>query len=177
MKSLAIRVGLIILLVGLGSCAAGFGVSRSGGSGAVATLRDVGIIILACISLVIAAAWGSIYFGAAWTIGRFGGKALAAPRWVQPMAFKFERAMTDSTERMVIRPLAATSRAVTAGATLVDRIVNGPSDDRGWDREVRGWPTLMHRLRGRAAVPVAARRAVAQDSEEPNGARERIHAG
>ncbi len=159
-KRLAIVVGVAVLVALLASCAAGFGVSRVGGVGLVTILRDVGIMILALVSLVIALAWGGIYFGLAWAVGRFGGKLPTGLHWAGGKVTVVEGAAERGTERFVIRPLATTVRRLAEGRTFVRRLGSGV--DSGavpvgrWSRELTSWPTWQHRLRwGSKDLPAA----------------------
>ncbi|MGH2350992.1 MAG: hypothetical protein ACRDJN_05195 [Chloroflexota bacterium] len=153
MKALGILVGVIVLLALLGSCAAGYGVSRAGGVGTVTILRDLGIIILAFLSFVMAAIWGAIYFGAAWAVDRFGPKAPAGVRWVGVKVAKAEALAERGTEEGVVRPLAGATRRLTTTATFVKAVgaEGAPASQAAqrWRHELTTWPTLIHRLRGR----------------------------
>ncbi|MBI3971286.1 MAG: hypothetical protein HY332_08345 [Chloroflexi bacterium] len=158
MKQLAIQVGLIVLLFGLGSCAAGFAATRVDIGPVVAATRDVAIIILAVISLLMAAAWGIVYFGAAWAVGRYGQKVLTAMRWVYGKTRRVEDGVLAGSERFVVRPLASTARTVTQATTLVSRSVAGPTAPSDLGHEVTGWRSYIRRRQGRAVVPLERER-------------------
>ncbi|MDQ3701502.1 MAG: hypothetical protein M3442_11360 [Chloroflexota bacterium] len=162
MKRLAVLVGVAVLVALLGSCAAGFGVSQAGGIGLVTVLRDLGIMILALVSLAIALIWGGIYFGLAWVVGHFGGRIPAGLRWVNGKVAVVEGATDRGAERFVVRPLAATAGRLTEGRTFLSRLGSGvdatTAPVRRWSREVTAWPTLQHRLRwGTSNLPATLR--------------------
>lgn len=122
MKELGLRVGVIVLLTAIGSCAAGFGVSRADGTGVpviVSALRDIGIILLALFSLIMAAVWGGLYFGAGWAVGRFGGKAPALLRWVGGKTTKVEQVIDQTAEKRIVRPTARVARSLSATTSFV----------------------------------------------------------
>jgi Na+-transporting NADH:ubiquinone oxidoreductase subunit NqrB len=124
MKALALRVGLVVLFVWLGSCAAGIAVSRVAGpdgAAAVTIVRDIGIIILALLYLVTTLIAAAVCFAGAWVIGRFGGRLTAAVRWVNGKVYRVGTLAEGSVERVVVRPLAAAGRAATAAGTFVKR--------------------------------------------------------
>ena len=125
MKALGIQVGLAVLLAALGSCAAGYVVAGSAPANALGPLRDLGIIVLALLSLVMAAAWAGIYLGAAWAVGRFGGKGVSALSWVHGRVATLEGAIGRGAERMVVRPVAGASGRIAAGSTFVRRLAGG----------------------------------------------------
>lgn len=161
-KRLAIVAGVAVLVALLGSCAAGFGVSQAGGVGLVTALRDLGMIILALVSLAIALIWGGIYFGLAWLIGHFGGRVPMGLRWVNGKVAVVEGAIDRGAERFVVRPVAATAGRLTAGRTFLSHLGGGvdasTASVRRWRREVTTWPTLQHRRRwGTSRLPANLR--------------------
>lgn len=153
MKSLAIQVLVIVLAVLLGSCGAGFAVSRVGGAGVVGALRDVAVIILALLYLVMVAVWAGIYFGAAWAVERFGGKGVVGLRWVRNKVMQIDAKIEQTTENTIIRPAARVDRWLAATGTFVESLTgHGPPDTSGEFRaELTGWRTRLNRVRGRVA--------------------------
>jgi hypothetical protein len=152
MKRLAIQVLVVVGFVWLASCAAGFGIARAGGLGGVTALRDLGIIVLALLSLVTTLIVCVIFFGGAWAVGEFGPKGVGGLRWVGAKVARVEGATVNATERFVVRPLARTSRRAVSSTTLVRQLVS-PSDRRTpWQNELSRWTTRINRRRGRSAV-------------------------
>lgn len=125
MKALLIQVGLVLLVALAGACGAGYAASRGAEPGVVIALRDISLILLALFSLVGTIMMAGVCFGGAWAIGRFGPKAVTGVSWVSQKALKAETMGESGLERAVVRPLAKTARAATAGVTLVRALVRG----------------------------------------------------
>jgi hypothetical protein len=125
MKALAIRVGLVVALTGLASCAAGFGIAQIGAAGAAALARDVGVIILALFYLVSVVIWAAVYFGLAWAIGQFGGKVPLGLRWVNRWVYRAETLAEAGVERGAVRPLARASGGAAAARAFLSRAGRG----------------------------------------------------
>jgi hypothetical protein len=159
-KSLAIGVGLILLLALIGSCGAGYAISRVQDTPAtvLGALRDVGVIILALFYLIMVVILAAIYFGLAWVVGEFGHKAVDGVRWIGAKVASASALANRGTEEGVVRPLAGIARYLTTGATFVREVGTGTSaaaaaSSRHWRQELSAWPTLRNRLRGRVALP------------------------
>jgi hypothetical protein len=152
-KALAIQVGATVLVTLALAIGLGWVVWQYGGAGVVRVLRDVSIIILAIFSFIMAAVWGGIYFGAAWAIGRFGGKATGGAHWVGQKTLWVEERVEIGMERFVTRPFARGTRAVVTGATFGRELVVGPAARIDFRYAVTRWRTRLNRLRGRASLP------------------------
>lgn len=156
MKALAIQVGIVVLATLALAIGLGWVVWQYGGGGVVRVLRDLSIIILAIFSLVGTLVWGGTCFGAAWAIGRFGGKATGGAHWVGQKTFWVEERVGAGMERFVARPFARGARAVVTGATLARELVVGPAERLDLSHERTRWRTRLNRLRGRAFLPPSA---------------------
>jgi hypothetical protein len=152
MKALGIQVGVTVLILVLLAIGLGVAVSLFGGAGAVRVLRDLGIIILAIFSLVMAIVPAAIYFVAAWAVGRYGGKAIGGVRWVGGKTLWVEERAGAGVERFAIRPFARTTGAVATGTRFVQEFV-GPAGRLDFSHEATRWRTFANRLRGRAFPP------------------------
>jgi hypothetical protein len=153
MRPLLVRVGLIVLVVWLGSCAAGAGAARAGATGALGALRDVGIILLAIVSLVMAALWAGLYLATAWAVGRFGDRAIGLLRRAGTNVQRVERRIDAGTERVVVRPLGRVARLATAATTFLRRLVAGQRQVLPAEAGVSPWRLARDRLRSRAVEP------------------------
>lgn len=155
MKALLVTVGVSALAALLGSCAAGYAVVTADATSAAAAARDVGIIILAVLSLVGSVIAAAIYSGAAWVVGRFGGKGVAGLSWVAVRTRRLEGGAETIVERGAVRPLARTARTLTAARTfcaaLVPRRSLGGTLDDGRSSAVRAVTSLARQLRGTGA--------------------------
>src|SRR5439155_10360710 len=152
-KALGIQVGITVLVTLALAIGLGWVVWQYGGAGVLRVLRDISIIILAVFSLVMALAWGGIYFGAAFAIGRFGGKAIGGARWVGQKTLWVEERVGIGMERFVARPFARGTRAVVTGTTFARELVVGPVERLDLSHERTRWRTALNRLRGRAFLP------------------------
>jgi hypothetical protein len=151
-RQLAIQVGLIVLGLALGSCVAGYGISRAGATDASAALRDIGIIILAIFSMITALIWAAIYFGGAAAIARFGPKGPAMLRRLGGLVLRLEAAVDTGTERFVTRPLGKSVRGITTGATFVRELANPERPLESVRRVATSGRTMWNRLRDRAIL-------------------------
>jgi hypothetical protein len=158
-KRLALMVGLGVLVTFLGSCAAGYAIVQTGSGGVLASVRDVGLLILAPVYLLQAIFWAGVYFGLAWVVGAFGPRIPSALRWTAEKVARVEALTRQGSDRFVVRPLAATVRRATEARFLVSHLNTEVSTTatipvRRWTRELSDWPTLQHRLRlGRTPLP------------------------
>jgi hypothetical protein len=160
-KRLALMVGLSVLVIFLGSCAAGYAIVQSGSGGVLASLRNVGLLVLAPIYLLQALFWVGVYFGLAWVVGAFGPKVPVALRWTADKVALVDTHTGRIADRFIVRPLAGTVRRTTQARTLVSRLSTDVDTSmtpvRRWSRDLSDWPTLQHRLRrGRTPLPAAA---------------------
>ncbi len=151
-RAIGLLVGAIVLIALAVSCGAGYAVSRSG-MGAVAGVRDVGIIILAILSLIMALLWGVIYFVLAWALARFGPKGIAGLRWMGDKTALVEQKVGRGSEEYVARPLAKTARSLTMVRTFGSRVLSGPAGERASESPTARRRSLWQRLRGGPAVP------------------------
>ncbi|HVG98635.1 MAG TPA: hypothetical protein VNK05_17140 [Chloroflexota bacterium] len=173
-KRLALSVGLCVLVIFLGSCAAGYAIVQSGSGGVLASLRNIGLLVLAPIYLLQALFWVGVYFGLAWAVGAFGPKVPVALRWTADKVALVDTHVGRIADRFIVRPLAGTVRRTTQARTLVSRLSTdvdtGITPVRRWSRELSDWPTLQHRLRrGRTPLPPAAGEASAAGPAGPAG--------
>jgi hypothetical protein len=156
MKALLLQVGIALLVALLVSCGSGYAISSAGGVGAVTALRDIGIIILAIFYLLTAAIIGGIYFGLAWAVGRFSGKAVFGAGWVARKVFQAEDLVAAGVDRGAVRPVARTARYLTTTKEFVATTLRGgdraAAMSRGRDAAVRTVTSLARQLRGSAAV-------------------------
>ncbi len=166
MKALGIQVGVTVLVTLALAIALGFVVSRFGGAGVVRVLRDLGIIVLALFSLIMAVVPAAIYFGASWAIGRYGGKALSGVRWVGGKTLWVEERTGAGVERFAVRPFARTTGALTTGTRFVQEFVGGPAGRLDLSHERTRWRTRVNRLRGRAFPPPTGREPPRRDERD-----------
>jgi hypothetical protein len=150
-RAIGLLVGAIVLIALAISCGAGYAASR-GGAGVVAGVRDVGIIILAILSLIMALLWGAIYFVLAWVLARFGPKGITGLRWVGGKAALVEQKVGHGSEEYIVRPLARTVRRLTTASTLGTQLIGGPVRERG-GLLAAARRSFWHRLHGRTATP------------------------
>jgi hypothetical protein len=129
MKALALRVGVVLLVAAVGSCAAGIGIAQVGGNATAGSVRDVATIILALLYLVPALIWAAIYFGLAWAIGRYGGKLPAGVHWMAGKVYRTQTIVEGGIDRGVVRPLARGARGVAAAGALLRGVAG--RDDKG----------------------------------------------
>jgi hypothetical protein len=154
-RQLLVRVGLIVLIVWLGSCAAGAGAARVGATGALGALRDVGIILLAIVSLVMAAIWAAVYLASAWAVGRFGDRAIGLVRRTATGVQRVERGIDAGMERVVVRPLGRMARLGTSATTYLRLLVAGRRQALPAEAAVSRWRLARERLRSRPVGPPA----------------------
>ena len=122
MKRLALQTGGAVLVGLLASCGLGF---AAAGTNATTGLRDVAIIILALFSLIGTVLLGVVSFAGAWAIGRFGPKAVDGVRKAGRLVGRAEDVTQGALEKAAVRPVARTSRLLTAGATFVRAALGG----------------------------------------------------
>lgn len=127
MKALAIRLGLILLVAALGSCAAGIGIAQIGGTAAAGSVRDVATIILALLYLVSALIWAAVFFGLAWVVGRYGAKAPAGVHWLNGKVYRAQTIVEGGVDRAVVRPLARGARGLAAAGALLRGVLSNGS--------------------------------------------------
>jgi hypothetical protein len=190
LKVFAIQVGLAVLVVFLGSCAAGYLIVNAGGGGILASVRNVGLLLLAPIYLIQAVFWMGVYFALAWAVGMYGPKIPWALRWSAGKLATADRTIGHGAQEYVVRPVAKTVGRVVEVRALFSRFrtdaAAGATPVRRLTREVTDWPTLQHRLRGRSAPlpaqtegasaplpapPQAPPRAETEGAGEPQGER------
>ena len=158
-KRLALMVGLGVLVIFLGSCAAGYAIVQTGSGGVLAGVRNLGLLVLAPVYLLQALFWAGVYFGLAWVVGAFGPKIPSALRWTAEKVSRVEALTGQGTDRFVVRPLAAVVRRGTEARSLISNLgtevnTTAATPVRRWTRELSDWPTLQHRLRrGRTPLP------------------------
>jgi hypothetical protein len=174
-KRLALMVGLCVLVIFLGSCAAGYAIVQSGSGGVVASLRNLGLLVLAPIYLLQALFWAGVYFGLAWVVGAYGPKLPIALRWTAEKVALVDTHTGRITDRFIVRPMAATVRRATEARTLVSRLSTEVDTTttpvRTWTRELSDWPTLQHRLRrGRTPLPATPLTTAPSPTGEPSAA-------
>ena len=180
LKVFAIQVGVAVLVILLGSCAAGYLIVNTGGGGNLASVRNVGLLLLAPVYLIQAIFWTGVYFALAWAVGMYGPKVPWALRWSAGKLATADRKIGHGAQEYVVRPVAKTVGRVVEVRALFSRFrtdaAAGATPVRRLTREVTDWPTLQHRLRGRS-VPLPAQTesgalpAETEGAGEPQGER------
>jgi hypothetical protein len=135
--TLAVAIGVTLLVAGVG------------GAGVVRALRDLGIIILALLSLVTALIMAAVFGGLAFAVARWGPKAPAGIRWVGAKVLRVDAAVERGSEDYVVRPLAKTASAASAAAAFVGGLQRPLDAGERWSHEVTRWRTYLNRVRGR----------------------------
>jgi hypothetical protein len=150
-KRLAQIAGLAVLAGLLASCGLGWAVSSAGGVGAVSALRDLSIIILALLTLVPTIIGLAVYFGLAFVVGKWGGKVLVGVGWVARKVAWGEGLVNSSLDRVAVRPVAKTARALTMGKQFVVASARRGERVSEFDRQsrhaVRTVTSLLRQLR------------------------------
>jgi hypothetical protein len=155
-KRLLVIAGVVVLVTLLGSCGAGYAIHAAGpGNGAsvvVAGIRDVSVMFLSLFWVITTVLVAGIGFGGAWAIGRFGGKAVTGVSWVRAKVRRVEGLVESGLERVLIRPLAKTARALASGKAFVSASMEGTeraaaAGRAGSDAALRTVSSLARQLR------------------------------
>lgn len=166
MKRLAIETGVAVLAALVVALSVAALVTNAGGGGALRALAALAMVILAFFSFVMAVIWAAIYFGAAWAVGRFGGRAIFGLRWVGAKTVWAETRVGEGMERFVARPFAAVAGAGASASAFLRHFSAGPVERLDMTHEVGGWRTFRNRLRGQAALPPTGEEPAARNERD-----------